>query len=167
MEEGWGTGVIGRLSADLPAEFPEMKGLSRRNLFYMRAFGAWPDLVQQAVAQLTSAAQVVQQPVAQLPWGHVTLLLDRLDDQALRDWYAEQAILHGWSRNVLLNQIMKPAPRAPGVGAVELRRHPAGRRLRAGPTDDQGPLQPGCYGARSRTCQGMTLREIGPLPRFN
>jgi hypothetical protein len=42
---------------DLRAEFPEMKGLSRRNLFYMRGFAAaWPD-------------PIVQQPVAQLPWG--------------------------------------------------------------------------------------------------
>jgi predicted nuclease of restriction endonuclease-like (RecB) superfamily len=36
----------------------------------------------------------------------VTLLLDRLDDQADRDWYARAAVDHGWSRNVLVNQIM-------------------------------------------------------------
>ncbi len=49
--EQWGSGVMGRLAEDLRAEFPEMKGLSRRNLFYMRAFAAaWPDpIVQQAV----------------------------------------------------------------------------------------------------------------------
>jgi predicted nuclease of restriction endonuclease-like (RecB) superfamily len=33
------------------------------------------------------------------------VLLDRLDDQAERDWYAAAAAEHGWSRNVLLNQI--------------------------------------------------------------
>lgn len=49
--ESWGSGVIGRLADDLRAEFPEMKGLSRTNLFYMRGFAAaWPDsIVQQAV----------------------------------------------------------------------------------------------------------------------
>ena len=31
--EGWGTNVIGRLADDLRAEFPEMKGFSRANLF--------------------------------------------------------------------------------------------------------------------------------------
>ena len=36
--EGWGSKVIDRLSLDLVREFPEMKGLSSRNLKYMRAF---------------------------------------------------------------------------------------------------------------------------------
>jgi predicted nuclease of restriction endonuclease-like (RecB) superfamily len=54
--EGWGTRVVERLSVDLRTEFPDMKGLSRRNLLYMRAFAeAWPE--------------IVQQPAAQLPWG--------------------------------------------------------------------------------------------------
>src|SRR5260221_12239338 len=44
QQEGWGTKVIDRLSADLHAAFPSMKGLSARNLKYMRAFAqAWPD----------------------------------------------------------------------------------------------------------------------------
>lgn len=37
--------------------------------------------------------------------GHVTTLLDKLDDQAERDWYAAAAVDNGWSRNMLLNQI--------------------------------------------------------------
>lgn len=44
--------------------------------------------------------------VGQLPWGHITVLIDKLDDAALREWYASQAVDNGWSRNVLLNQIM-------------------------------------------------------------
>ncbi|PZS25785.1 MAG: DUF1016 domain-containing protein [Pseudonocardiales bacterium] len=92
--EGWGTRVVERLADDLRAEFPDMRGFGRSNVFYMRAAAeAWP------------RAEVVQQPVGQLPWGHVTVLLDRFDDQAERDWYAAAAIEHGWSRNVLLNQI--------------------------------------------------------------
>jgi predicted nuclease of restriction endonuclease-like (RecB) superfamily len=91
--EGWGTRVIGRLADDLRAEFPEMRGFSGRNLRYMAAAArAWPD-------------PIGQQAVAQLPWGHVTVLVDRLDDQSERDWYASAAVEHGWSRNVLLNQI--------------------------------------------------------------
>ena len=38
--ESWGSGVMGRLADDLRAEFPEMKGLSRRNLVYIRGFAA-------------------------------------------------------------------------------------------------------------------------------
>ncbi len=62
--EGWGTKVIERLAKDLRAEFPKMRGLSRTNLLYMRAFAeAYSDaaIVQQAVGQL------VQQAAAQLP----------------------------------------------------------------------------------------------------
>lgn len=42
--QGWGAGVVRRLADDLRAEFPDMTGLSRRNLLYMRSFAAaWPD----------------------------------------------------------------------------------------------------------------------------
>ncbi len=115
-DEGWGSNVIGRLATDLRAEFPEMKGFSARNLAYMRAFAAaWPD------------EQILQQAVAQLPWGHITVLLDRLDDRELRDWYAGQAAAHGWSRNVLDHQI----------------RSAAHTRLQAAPTNFAEVLPPG------------------------
>ena len=93
--EGWGTKVIERLGVDLRGAFPGMRGLSRSNLFYMRGFAAaWPQI------------GIVQQPVGRLPWGHVTVLLDKLDTQPERNFYATAAAEHGWSRNVLLNQIM-------------------------------------------------------------
>ena len=88
--QGWGAKVIERLAQDLRAEFPEMKGFSRANLMYMRAFAqAWPD------------AEIVQQAVGQLPWGHNLVLLTQLKDPELRLAYAQNAIAHGWSRNVL------------------------------------------------------------------
>ena len=94
-DQGWGSKVLERLAADLRAEFPSMKGFSRRNLTYMQTFArAWPDEVTFG-----------QQAVAQLPWGHVTLLLDKLDDQELRDWYATKAAHHGWTRAVLTHQM--------------------------------------------------------------
>jgi predicted nuclease of restriction endonuclease-like (RecB) superfamily len=89
-QQGWGAKVIERLSLDLRAAFPEMKGFSRANLLYMRAFAeAWPD------------PSIVQQAVGHLPWGHNIVLLTRLKDSELRLAYARQAIEHGWSRNVL------------------------------------------------------------------
>ncbi|MGA9367082.1 MAG: PDDEXK nuclease domain-containing protein [Steroidobacteraceae bacterium] len=92
--EGWGTKVIDRLAADLRRTFPEMTGISARNLKYMRAFAeAWP------------AEEIVQQLAAQLPWGHHMHLLDALESPAEREWYARQAIHNGWSRNVLVHQI--------------------------------------------------------------
>ncbi|MBV8658197.1 MAG: DUF1016 family protein [Burkholderiales bacterium] len=93
-EQGWGAKVIERLAQDLRTAFPEMKGFSPRNLKYMRAFAdAWPD------------AEFVQQAVAQLPWGHNLVLLESLDTEAKRRWYADKAIAHNWSRNVLNMQI--------------------------------------------------------------
>ncbi len=92
--EGWGARVIDRLAYDQRAAFPEMKGFSSRNLKYMRAFaGAWPD------------EQFVQEVLAQLPWYHQLALLDKLDDPGIRRWYANSAITHAWSRNVLVMQI--------------------------------------------------------------
>jgi predicted nuclease of restriction endonuclease-like (RecB) superfamily len=48
QDEGWGTRVIDRLSTDLRAAYPEMRGLSQRNLVYMRSFAAaFPTAVAQ------------------------------------------------------------------------------------------------------------------------
>ena len=38
QEEGWGKNIIPRLAKDLKSQFPDMKGLSPRNLGYMKAF---------------------------------------------------------------------------------------------------------------------------------
>jgi predicted nuclease of restriction endonuclease-like (RecB) superfamily len=92
--EGWGTKVIDRLAADLRQAFPEMTGLSARNLKYMRAFAeAWP------------IREIVQQVAAQLPWGHNIRILEAVKSPEQREWYARQAIESGWSRNVLAHQI--------------------------------------------------------------
>ncbi len=37
-QQGWGAKVIDRLAHDLRANFPKMRGFSRTNLMYMRAF---------------------------------------------------------------------------------------------------------------------------------
>ncbi|OYY94019.1 MAG: hypothetical protein B7Y41_08780 [Hydrogenophilales bacterium 28-61-23] len=93
-EQGWGAKVIERLSHDLRNAFPEMKGFSPRNLKYMRAFAeAWLD------------SEFVQGVLAQLPWYHQLALLDKLDTEDARRWYAAKAIEHNWSRNVLVIQI--------------------------------------------------------------
>jgi predicted nuclease of restriction endonuclease-like (RecB) superfamily len=59
---------------------------------------------------------IAHPPVAQLPWGHVTVLLDKLTDPAVRDWYAAAAVEHGWTRNVLTHHIATGLHR--GIGAA-------------------------------------------------
>jgi predicted nuclease of restriction endonuclease-like (RecB) superfamily len=109
--EGWGARVIDRLPADLTRDFPEMTGLSPRNLKYMRSFAeAYPDQA------------IVQQVVAQLPWGHTVRLLDTVKDPAERTWYARQALTHGWSRSVLVHQIKSDLFRRQGKAITNFER---------------------------------------------
>ncbi|TJW88629.1 MAG: DUF1016 domain-containing protein, partial [Mesorhizobium sp.] len=109
--EGWGARIIDRLAADLRRDFPEMTGLSPRNLKYMRAFAeAFPD------------EEFVQQVVAQLPWGHNVKLVEALKDPTERLWYAHQAIEHGWSRNVLAHQIESQLHRRQGKALTNFAR---------------------------------------------
>lgn len=87
---GWGAKIIERLAHDLRTAFPEMKGFSRANLLYMRAFAeAWPD------------ETIVQQLVGLLPWGHNLLLISKLKEPDRRLRYARRALEQGWSRNTL------------------------------------------------------------------
>jgi predicted nuclease of restriction endonuclease-like (RecB) superfamily len=94
QQQSWGAKVIEKLSKDLQKEFPDMKGFSSRNLKYMRTFAeAYPD------------EQIVQQAVAQIPWGHNVRILDKVKSTQERLWYIQSAFEYGWSRNVLEHQI--------------------------------------------------------------
>lgn len=93
-EEGWGSKVIDRMAKDLKEAFPDMSGFSPRNIKYMRKFAeCWPDF------------EIVQQVVAQIPWRTNRMLLDKLNTQEERLWYAHETIENGWSSNVLELQI--------------------------------------------------------------
>jgi len=92
--EGWGAKVIQRLSRDLRSEFPEMRGLSPRNLAYMRQFAdAYPD------------EEFVQEVLARITWYHNLALLEKLQQTEERGFYARQTVAHGWSRSILVHQI--------------------------------------------------------------
>lgn len=95
---GWGAKVIDRLSADLREAYPEMRGLSPRNLLFMRSFAAE-----------YSDRGIVKQLVSQLPWGHIIRLLQRIKEPDIRYWYIKASIEHGWSRNILELQIQSNA----------------------------------------------------------
>lgn len=94
QQQGWGAKVIDRLAKDLRHEFPQMKGFSRTNLLYMRAFAAaYPE------------EEFVHQLGGQIPWKHNCVLLDKVKDQNQRRWYIQKTIQNGWSRAVLEHQI--------------------------------------------------------------
>lgn len=125
---GWGESVIDRLSSDLQVAFPLSTGFSPRSLRDMKRFhlvysddpiwrqavakfaraGAEPAIWQQAVAKLKerdSVTDFLRQLVAEVPWGHNLLILNKLADPEARLYYLWATARFGWSRNVLLNQI--------------------------------------------------------------
>ena len=91
----WGAKVIEQVARDLQQDFPGVEGFSRRNLYRMRAFYlAYRDL-----------SEFVPQAVAQIPWGHNAVLLEKLKSSSERLWYAQKTLELGWSRTVLTLQI--------------------------------------------------------------
>jgi predicted nuclease of restriction endonuclease-like (RecB) superfamily len=93
-EAKWGSKLLEQLSTDLRNEFKGMCGFSIRNLIYMRNF-----------ANFYPESSIMQQAVAQLPWGHIIVLLEKFKTPKVREWYAQKAFENGWSRSVLLMQI--------------------------------------------------------------
>ena len=90
----WGNKFIDSLAKDIRITFPQSTGFSIRNLKYMAKFAAeYPNF------------EFVQQVVAQIPWGHNIVLMDKVSDYTVKKWYAEESIKNGWSRNVLVHQI--------------------------------------------------------------
>lgn len=94
QEAGWGAKIIDRLAADLQSEFPDMTGLTVRNLLSMKIF-----------AREFPQGPIAKQPVSQLPWGQIIRLMQMVKDPAAREFYIRETIAHGWSRSVLEIQI--------------------------------------------------------------
>ena len=68
------------VNSDMLIAFPESKGYSVRNLKYMAKFAeTYPD------------REFVQQVVAQIPWGHNIVLLDKVADMDERKWYIKKS----------------------------------------------------------------------------
>lgn len=90
----WGEHFLDQISHDMRTAFPEMKGFSKRNLQRMRQFAMlYPDL------------SIAPQAVAQLPWGHICLIIYMVRDPLIREWYAQQTLKNSWSRSILETQI--------------------------------------------------------------
>jgi predicted nuclease of restriction endonuclease-like (RecB) superfamily len=58
-----------------------------------------------ALAEAWPAEPIVQQLIAQLPWGHNLRVPDRIKDRPTREWYSRAALENGWSQNVLVLMI--------------------------------------------------------------
>ena len=94
-KRGWGAGVVKQLAIDLKREFPDSKGFSRTNLFYVRQFYLYYCNVDEKVQQL----------VGQIPWGHNILIFRKIKKLETAMFYLRSTIQHGWSRSILDLQI--------------------------------------------------------------
>lgn len=110
----WGTSFLEQLSKDLKVEFPNMNGLSFRNLKYCRQFYQFytSSIGQQVVAQLENhtqageeilqqpVGQIMQQVVAQLPNGSKTT--DEKSQQATGLIWQQLVAQIPWGHNILI-----------------------------------------------------------------
>lgn len=90
----WGSSFIDTLAKDLKIEFPNIKGMSARNLRYMQKFASEFD-----------NDEFLQHHVAKLPWSSITTIMDQVKSKEERKWYISEAIKNGWSRPVIIHQI--------------------------------------------------------------
>lgn len=134
VEQRWGQKIMRTLAADLKREMPDVTGLSRTNLYYIKKFyllysrqihklkesieqecSASDEIVPQVVGQLkeTADSQIVKQAVGQfmeaiysVPWGHHRSIIDKFSDDPERAmFYIRQTVQNGWSRDVMENFI--------------------------------------------------------------
>jgi predicted nuclease of restriction endonuclease-like (RecB) superfamily len=97
----WGSQFLDKLSHDLKHEFPDMEGLSVRNLKYTRQFYQFYN----ATNTLHPIKEFGQQLVAQIPWGHNILIFSKSREVNEAHFYIQQTLENGWSRDILGLQI--------------------------------------------------------------
>ena len=127
---GWGDSVVELVASDLRRNFPDMRGFSSDSVWRMRQFYSeyaaplfleqvvpemirtCPEILEQDVPETTGTAgrplvlaQLVQEFLLPIPWGHHIEIMKKIKAPAARLWYLRATASFGWSRNVLLNQI--------------------------------------------------------------
>ncbi len=133
-QQGWGAGIIPKLSKDIRNEIPEIQGFSERNIGRMIRFSReYPQLgaiLPPVVAKLGDTAilpppvaklkkgkheqMALQQLVVKIPWIHNVILMEKVKNEGERMWYIQQTISNGWSRNVLNQMIENKAHKRQG-----------------------------------------------------
>ena len=91
---GWGQKIIQQLAGDLQKEFPQNSGFSERNLKYMKKFYIeYKDKPK------------VQPLVAQIPWSHNLVILDKTKSDYEKEYYCRMVLKYSWSKRILAHQI--------------------------------------------------------------
>lgn len=90
----WGEGVVEKLSQDLRLKYPEMKGFSVQNLWYMKKF------------YLIYRNNTILQPlVGEISWTNNVIILDHTRTIEEKEFYIKMTLKERWSKRELQRQI--------------------------------------------------------------
>jgi predicted nuclease of restriction endonuclease-like (RecB) superfamily len=101
-----------QLMIQFQREYPDLFTIPQRPVAELSEAALPKEILPQPVAEIDPTkpiqspqgpgkAQIMQRIVAQLPWAHNVVLIQKLKDLPTRLWYARQAIGEGWSRDTL------------------------------------------------------------------
>lgn len=108
LEKKYGTGTMSAISQDLQKNLPGVKGLSHKNLYYIKSFyQTYSQLIEkfpQVVGKFGESG--ILQILFSIPWGHHRYIIDKFSENPQRAFYfVLMTHSNGWSRAVLLNMI--------------------------------------------------------------
>lgn len=92
---GWGKSIVEILAHELQKEFVDIAGFSARNLWRMRTL----------VEQYQQSTLILPPLVAEIPWTHNILILEKCKDEHERFYYMNLTRIHHWSKSMLINAI--------------------------------------------------------------
>jgi len=94
-QNNWGKSVVEMLAIELQKEFVGVNGFSARNLWYMRNL----------YEQYSDSTLILQPVVAEIPWTHNILILEKCKDENERFFYIKMTANQRWSKTLLINAI--------------------------------------------------------------
>lgn len=92
---GWGKSIVELLALELQKEFVGINGFSARNLWYMRNL----------YEQYYNSELILQPLVAEIPWTHNILILEKCKDEHERFFYINMTKKFQWSKSLLIHAI--------------------------------------------------------------
>lgn len=95
QQYGWGKGIVEILALELQKEFIGVNGFSARNLWRMRTF----------YEQYFDSSLILPPLVAEIPWTHNILILEKCKDEHQRFYYINMTKKFQWSKTLLINAI--------------------------------------------------------------
>jgi len=91
----WGKSIVELLAKELQKEFVGVNGFSARNLWYMRNL----------YEQYYKSDLILQPLVAEIPWTHNILILEKCKEEHERFYYIQLTKQYQWSKALLINAI--------------------------------------------------------------